>query len=147
MAYEHAVLERVGREVSGSGEVSRADDRARGIDQLCLPIDDVGLRAGGICEACHGVGRGKSVTGIEEDEIFSGGAGDALVHGVVEAAVGFGEYFYSVDAIAACDEECGIGRGTVDDDVLKAAIRLSAHAEEGGRENLLGVVSDCDNAK
>lgn len=88
---------------------------------------------------------GVKIIGIEDADNVTRGEGDALVHGVVDAVVGFGDYFGNVRERADCFQG-GILGTAVDDDVLDGD-GLGLHASQAGGDEGGAVVGGGDERK
>ena len=115
VAHQHAVLERFPVEVLGGCEVSHSHHLPVGVDELCLAVHHVGAFLGLRGDAGERVGGGKGIAGIQEDEVVAMGTVDGLVHGVVEALVGFAPHHSAWDISLLDELQRVVGRGTVDD--------------------------------
>ncbi len=97
----------------------------------------------GMCEHVRG---GECVAGVEEEDIFTTGQADALVHGVVDACVGFADP--AGDAGRGSDEfAAAVGRAAVDDDIFKVAGRLRRDGLDGASEFVDVVEADGDDGE
>ena len=86
----------------------------------------------------------KLVAGVEEYQIPSFGVAYALVHGVVQAVIGFG-YNFPVFVGAVCYQlECGVFRRTVDDNVLVVGVCLAVDTRYSTSYSFGGVVAHRD---
>ena len=87
------------------------------------------------------------VVAAEKGDPGAAGAGEALVPGVVDAAIGLGVEVEVGCGLGSEDVEGGVGGGTVDDEVLEVGIDLLLDAVEAGLQGFCGVPGrrdDCD---
>jgi hypothetical protein len=89
----------------------------------------------------------EAVVGTEEVDPFAGGAGDAFVHGVVNARVGFRDEHGEAGAAGFEPLARAIGGAAVDDDDLGGEVELLPDAAEGGVEAGAGVFADENDAE
>lgn len=89
----------------------------------------------------------EAVVGAEEENPFAGGAGDTLVHGVVNAGVGLGDEDGEAGALRLEPLARAVGGGTVDDDDLGGDMELLPDAGERGGETGAGVFADENDAE
>jgi hypothetical protein len=89
----------------------------------------------------------EAVVGAEEVNPFAGGAGDAFVHGIVNAGVGFGDEDGEAGAAGFEPLARAIGGAAVDNDELGLDVELFPDAAEGGVEAGAGVFADEDDAE
>ena len=89
----------------------------------------------------------EAVVGAEKKEPVAAGAGDGLVHGVVDAGVGFGKEGGEAITVLLKPGEGAVGRGAVDDDDVGRDMALSPDAVERGGEARAGILADEDDAQ
>lgn len=146
MAYDHAMGKGFVGERGRRGEMARAEITALGIHEVGLTVDNTGkiILHDSVGYVLQSVGRMESIACIEEDEIFAGSAVHTLVHGIVDAAVGFG-----CDACAAGGKRTshleGIVPGsTVYNQMLVVATGLLRHTAHGDSDGIGGIVAHGD---
>ena len=144
MAHQHAVLEAVERQMLRRRQMAHRHKIAVGVDNLRLPVNNVGL-----CALLYGIGnllqrrrRMESVAGIEENKIFTFGAADALVHSVVKPPVGLRYHANPLYSAPLRNLDSAVGRRSVDHKMLKVGKRLTLYTLERRRQHLLGVERD-----
>ena len=135
-----------------------AQEAARCIDDVSVAIEHtrqcLAIAHGGSYEFQR-LGRRKHIAGIQEQHVVARGQTNALVHGVVETAVGLthhhqfvvGLAFFRLMFVGAHQLHRGIARGTVDDEVLHAMIGLREHAVEGPSHLACRIIRAGNNRK
>lgn len=89
----------------------------------------------------------EAVVGTEEEEPIASGAGDALVHGVVDAGVRFGDEDGETGALGLEPLARAIGGAAVDDEDFEVDVKLVPHAGERGPEAGAGIFANEDDAE
>ena len=159
MAHQHAVTERAPRELLGRLQPAWMQEASLAVYNIGVAIEHAGTLGGRIFvkvalvdHLFQRVGLGKEVAGIEEYHIFAGGLRQPLVHGVVDAVVGFrldDDFVAVVRRVAPLlvllgQGHCPVGGRPVDYQVLHVLVCLVEHAVEGALHDLFGIVGDGD---
>jgi len=143
VADEHPLAEAAPRKVFGRFEAAHPQEVALAVDDGGTPVNDIGQSGQSrkaVDDELEGVVFVQLVAGIEETDVVARGEADALVHRVVQPAVGFAHYGVDVLAVAADDFHRAVGRGSVDDDVFDVLVRLGDDALQGVFDDGGGVV-------
>ena len=149
MAYHHAVGEALQRQLFGCGQVARTDAAAVGVHYVSLAVDHAGIVLAhyGVGDALQRVGRMECVAGIEKNHVIAGGLRKALVHGIVNAAVGGRTETHERMQVAAGNLYGAVRRIPVDDEMFVQIACLPAHAFNGDRERVGSIVRYGDDGK
>lgn len=104
-----------------------------------LAADNVSIVYGGFCQ---GSGRVEAVARVHENAIFAVSLGHALVHGVVDAVVLFGNPVVDAGLVRLDDVHATVGRASVNDQVLVVAACLAHDARNRPGQTVAVVVVD-----
>lgn len=89
----------------------------------------------------------EDIPGIHENQIFTMGMGNSLVHGIVDSGIGF--RYPEIDLLVMLLQKirCIIGRRPVDNDKFIIAAGLGNHAFEGGFQSRKIIAGYCYDGK
>lgn len=150
VADEHPLAEAAPRKVFGRFEAAHPQEVALAVDDGGTPVNDIGQSGQSrkaVDDELEGVVFVQLVAGIEETHVVARGEADALVHRVVQPAVGLAHYGVDVLAVAADDFHRAVSRGSVDDDVFDVLVRLGDDALQGVFDDGGGVVGHRDDGE
>ena len=132
VAYQHSHAETFPGEFFGRFQPSHRDKTPFAVDDGRLAVNDVGtVFSDEIGYLLQRIGCIEAVARVEKDEVFAVGRGNAFVHGVVEAAVGFAHEVRHAGVLPGKLYRC-IAGSPVDDEVFIAFVGLGGHRFEGG---------------
>ena len=133
MTDQHALLETLPIQFFGSRKSAHVKEMAFFIDDGCLSINHI--RKFRMLECMHDSLQSlvvvELIAGIQEAEIVAGGQTDTLVHGIVQAFVGFADYLADPVAVFLHDFQRIVFRISVYDDILHIPVGLENHALDG----------------
>ena len=89
----------------------------------------------------------EGIAGVDEEAVFSGGVLDALVHGIVDAGVGFGEEDHLFPVEALHEFHAAILGGPVNDDPLEFLALLSQDGACGQLQPVQVISVDGDDGQ
>ena len=129
--------------------MTRPDIVALAVHEVGLTVDDAGIvaRHDDVGDALEGVLRVKPVAGVQEDDIVAAGLVEALVHGVVDAAVGAAVHAGALGREVVDNAQRAVLRGPVHHQVLIHQARLRGYALHGRTHGGGGVVSYRNNTE